>query len=457
MRVVIYARISKDRAGAGLGVERQTEDCKALAKTLGWTVVAVFTDNDLSAYSGKPRPGYQAMMEALQSDEAKAVLAWHTDRLHRSPAELEEFITVCEDHSVVVRTVQSGEIDLSTPAGQMTARIVGAVARHEIDHARKRMKSAHAQAAERGSAHGRIPFGYRAVRDDAGRVIERVPDESEARLVREAVDQVLAGRSLFALVREWNGRGLVTRGGGRWTASNLGQMIVRPTYAGFRSHRGVTTKGGWEPIVTGGEHERLVAILSDPKRRTGHDNQVKYLLSGIALCGECGSVMYRLKNHGYPSYVCHARRCTSRAVRFVDELVSEAVIDRLSQPDFMEALEKPREDTAAEDAELKVLRARLSNAVDMFADGGLDRDELQQIRQRITPRIAELERAVKPVFVSPVFDEFQDQDARKVWLGMPVAKRRGVVDALLLGVVVQRSRGRKDFSAVRLVWREFRD
>ncbi len=34
----IYCRISKDRTGAGLGVERQEEDCGALAASLGLDV-----------------------------------------------------------------------------------------------------------------------------------------------------------------------------------------------------------------------------------------------------------------------------------------------------------------------------------------------------------------------------------------------------------------------------------
>ncbi|WP_079144032.1 recombinase family protein [Streptomyces luteocolor] len=48
-------------------------------------VHAPFEDNDLSAYSGKPRPDYLAMLTALRNGEADCVRAWHTDRLHRSP------------------------------------------------------------------------------------------------------------------------------------------------------------------------------------------------------------------------------------------------------------------------------------------------------------------------------------------------------------------------------------
>jgi DNA invertase Pin-like site-specific DNA recombinase len=55
IRAAIYCRISQDRAGAGLGVTRQ-EDCGAPCERRGWVVVEVYADNDVSAYSGKPRP-----------------------------------------------------------------------------------------------------------------------------------------------------------------------------------------------------------------------------------------------------------------------------------------------------------------------------------------------------------------------------------------------------------------
>jgi DNA invertase Pin-like site-specific DNA recombinase len=61
------------------------------------------------------------------------VLAWHTDRLHRSPKELETYIDLCEPRGVVTRTVRAGELDLATASGRMVARQLGAVARYESE------------------------------------------------------------------------------------------------------------------------------------------------------------------------------------------------------------------------------------------------------------------------------------------------------------------------------------
>ena len=71
-RAAIYCRISDDREGRGLGVARQEDECRALAERLGWSVTHVYRDNDLSAYRGRRRPGYQALLEAVKQGEVTA-------------------------------------------------------------------------------------------------------------------------------------------------------------------------------------------------------------------------------------------------------------------------------------------------------------------------------------------------------------------------------------------------
>src|SRR3954466_16015602 len=92
----IYARISSDQDGRGQGVQRQVEDCRKLAHSRGWTVAEEYVDNDVSAYSGKPRARYQRMLDSLAAGRRDAVIVYNLDRLHRQPAEREQFVTLCE-------------------------------------------------------------------------------------------------------------------------------------------------------------------------------------------------------------------------------------------------------------------------------------------------------------------------------------------------------------------------
>ena len=104
-KTAIYCRISSDRTGSEHGVNRQRTDCKAKAADLGWDVVSVLVDDDISAYSGKRRPGYEQLLEQIGRGDVNALVVWHPDRLHRSPAELERFIAVVEEHGTQIATV----------------------------------------------------------------------------------------------------------------------------------------------------------------------------------------------------------------------------------------------------------------------------------------------------------------------------------------------------------------
>lgn len=96
---VIYCRISQDSTREGLGVQRQEEDCRALAAKGGLTVLEVYTDNDTgaSSLSRKKRPAYDAMLAAIRAGEAEVILAYSNSRLTRHNLQLEELITLhCE-------------------------------------------------------------------------------------------------------------------------------------------------------------------------------------------------------------------------------------------------------------------------------------------------------------------------------------------------------------------------
>jgi len=79
-----------------LGATGQLEDCRKLAADRGWSVGDEYVDNDVSAFSGNRRRDYERMLADLGSGARNAVIVYNLDRLHRRPAELEEFVTLCE-------------------------------------------------------------------------------------------------------------------------------------------------------------------------------------------------------------------------------------------------------------------------------------------------------------------------------------------------------------------------
>uniref|UniRef100_UPI003F993548 recombinase family protein n=1 Tax=Mycobacterium sp. TaxID=1785 RepID=UPI003F993548 len=362
IRAGIYNRISKDRTGLKAGVDRQLADNHALAERLGWPVVRIYCDNDVSAFSGKRRPDYQQLCADIKDGTINAVVCWHPDRLHRRSAELETWLDLVGDN-VQHATCQAGLWDLSTPSGRMNARILGNVAQYESEHRSERVRAAKAVDARNGKNNGGIRcFGY-------------APDgvtiwEDEAAEIRRIADAITRGVSLRSLARELNQRGVPTTtaprpvpiGGGKhrvvrdgrafvvadgWSQAKLRSVLLSPRLAGFRTHHGeVVAKGTWPPILDETTYAAMLAILEDPKRRTAGPRMGRVpttLGTGLFRCGVCDQpTMRRAKgSQGQAIYRCGSTadggKHVSRNADTLDAFVVDAVIARLSQPGYVQA------------------------------------------------------------------------------------------------------------------------
>ncbi len=74
-RAAVYLRISSDPSGQRAGVQRQAAECGELIKARGWTLAATLEDNDKSAFSGRRREGYEALLAAVEAGSVDVVVA----------------------------------------------------------------------------------------------------------------------------------------------------------------------------------------------------------------------------------------------------------------------------------------------------------------------------------------------------------------------------------------------
>jgi len=453
----IYARISRDREGAGLGVDRQEADCQALAKRLGWEVVAVFVDNDISAYSGAARPQYQAMLEAVRSGQVKGVLAWHPDRMHRRATELEEFVTVAEAHQLQVQTVTAGMVDLSTASGRMIARMLGAAAQHEVDHARERMKRAKSQMAIDGKYRGGPrPFGY----ENGGMLVRT----AEAEVIRKATKSVMAGRSLAAIARELNEGGSLTSAGRPWTYSRLKEMLVRPRNAGLVAHglpgrrtqRSRTTKerfeveiiglGQWPAIVPEDEWRALVSLLTDPGRRHQTGNDTRWLGSGLYICGKCGGRLRPAPYGGTAKSSNRSRKYLYRCVESAhltvattktDDFVREVVAELVRNPSVVAAMQPADDELLATRDRRNTLGLRLAAFEADYASGRITGVQLQSATSTVNDEVRTLDaRLTKSLQHSASASVLRALDPGAAFLGASVDVQRAVLATVLQVVVL---------------------
>src|SRR5680860_449082 len=197
---VMYARVSQDRTGTSTSVPDQLREMRAFCQKRGWTDVVEFSDNDISASMGKPRPGWNKLLGSME--EITDLVCWNTDRLYRQPRDLERIITQAEKGALVVHSLHQGEVDLRTPEGRAIARTLVAWSLAEVEKLSARIKRK-LRSLEAEGKHGGGPRRYGYAAD--GMTI--VPEE--AQVLRDAATALLRGATLKSIVRDLTARGIV--------------------------------------------------------------------------------------------------------------------------------------------------------------------------------------------------------------------------------------------------------
>lgn len=291
IQAVAYYRISKDTTGNMLGIERQRQAVHELAERGGYSIAAEFVDNDVSAYSRKPRPGYQRMMEHLTSATNTVVLAYSSDRLYRRNTDLEQIVD--DLGGVRIVTASSGDVDLTTADGRMVARMLGAAAQREVEKTAERVRARARQRAMSGvSTTGSRPFGWAWENGTPGGRL--VPHPAEADAVRRAYQWLLDGVNLSEIARRLTAEGFRGTKGGALMQARLSVILRTPRHGGLVSYQGQlidapSTEGA---LVDAAVWRRAQRILTDPARsprRHGGGRPATTWLGGLMACYQCGT------------------------------------------------------------------------------------------------------------------------------------------------------------------------
>ena len=461
--VAVYARISQDRDGEGLGVKRQLGDCRADAARRGWTVAEEYVDDDISAYSGKLRPAYERMLADIEEGRRDAVMVWHMDRLHRQPIELERFAQVCAQAGVTEVKTLHGDMDLGTGDGLLLARLLSAVAANESDAKSRRGKSKMRELAEAGKPHGggTRPFGFQP-HDRA------THEPTEAQAIREATARLLAGESLTSVAAWMADSDVRTVRGKVWRTTTLRGLLLSPRIYGQRVHQGKAIRAGvWEPIISPEDGERLRLLLTDPARRTNRTAR-RYLLSGLCRCGLCGTKMYSVPRFETARYLCRSGHdfggCGRMAITAapLEAWITEAVLQRLDSAEMAGALEGQAHDDEQATAlheQVQVDTSRLAELAVMWADGELDQAQWRAARSRLDQRLAGNRATLARLQGTTVVDQWvgNGSELRQRWDGLNLGRQtaivRAVIDHLVIRPATQKGRKTLDPARVEPVWR----
>ena len=462
----IYDRVSKDAKRRSRSVEQQETENRAACDAHGWPVAGVYTDNDRSAsrFAAKARPDWLRLVADLDAGRFHVLVMWEPSRGSRDLEVWAALLRVCRERGVSIYVTSHQRMYDPGNARDWRSLAEDAVdSAYESEKTSTRILRDMRARAQEGKPHGFVAYGWTRefLHGADGRVIgsRDVIDGDAAAVIREATKRVIRGESLRSIATDLNTRGVPSPRGKRWDSVILRQVLLRERNAGRRVHRGeVVGKGTWEPIVSEDRFDTLRGILTDESRIRNHGVTVsKYLLSGLARCGRpgCDGRMRAIVHE--PSrtdvYVCVRCHKVRRRRQPVDELVTAVTVARLAMPDVVAALA-----TAVDTSELverrDALRARLDLAADDYADGKIDNRQLQRITGKLAPQIAAAEAEIRAASSTPDLLDLARPDIAKLWAGVPLERRRAVIDTLMTVTIMPVGSGaRWDPSSVRIDWR----
>lgn len=447
-RAAIYLRISSDRDGEGLGVQRQEEDCRKLAERLDLEVVEVFKDNDIGASekSRKRRPDYERMLGAARTGRFQVILAYSNSRLTRRMMELEDLIQLHNETGVAIRTVMSGDDNLSTEDGKMVARIKASVDAAEAGRISERVKRAAQQRSERGLFHGGpASFGYTL--DPSTKLL--VPVSEQAAMLNEAADRLLKRHTLYSICVDWNDRGLRTPRGAIWRSRTIRDALKSSTVIG-ETTAGV--KGGWQPIMDKDKQLAVVRLLNDASRMFGVTSGSRpgknALGSGLTVCGLCGKPLLGQTHRGKPRLICQKQftgGCGKVTIqhRELEEYVFAQITSAIrTDPGWRARLSAPRvedgTEIAAAEASRLAIQERLARLVDLRVDGLIERHEFDKRQHVILAKQEAVNKRLAELHSTEFLLESVDIATGELdWRSWSSVKRRGFLRLVIDRVVVR--------------------
>jgi site-specific DNA recombinase len=348
MKAALYARYSTDKQ-RDASIDDQFRECDRVARTAGFEIVARFEDKGVSGGTAD-RPGYQALLSATRRKEFSVIVVEDISRLWRNRAEFGPRSAEFEDFGVHCVTAVGD--DTRRDGWGLIIQIKQAVAEHARREASYRTRRGLEGRAIKGESAGGRAYGYRPASQSTSGQVEII--ETEAAVVRRIFEFYAGGASSRAIAERLNSENIPSPGAawrrtdtgehakrrGKWVSSaiygdpkrgygilNNERYLGRLNWGRLQWKRGAANSKKRVAVVA---DPALMVRREDPRLRIISDElwervmlrqsaqatsstsakastagrPATSLLSGLLVCGECGS---RFVARNQRSYQCASR------------------------------------------------------------------------------------------------------------------------------------------------------
>jgi hypothetical protein len=272
--------------------------------------------------------------------------------------------------------------------------------------------------------------------------------DTEAAVIREAAERILAGWSLVAIARDWNDRDIPRRRGGKaWSEKTVRQVVTKPSVAGIRVHKGTSRRATWAPILGESTWQAVRATLDArwAAQARGRARRRFLLTGGVATCGRCGAglIAQQRKYSGrtVPYYLCPSPTrggCSRLGVvaEPFEDYVAGMLLDELDKAAMHEALAHDDHEIqrAALMQDLTAVDVRRADLARRWATGALSGDEWDAAKAGLVAEQTRLSADLAAL--PPPAVDVDPQVIRAGWEAMTLDEHRQIIDMFITKVIV---------------------
>jgi len=436
-RAAIYARVSTEKQEKEKTIESQIEELREFCERSGFLIVREYVDD---GWSGETlaRPALDQLRDDASKKMFEVVCIHSPDRLARKFVYQGLVIEELKKNGVEVLFLNKQISD--TPEDQLLLGIEGLIAEYERAKILERTRRGRLHKARSGKIVGGVPpFGYTYVKDKG-----YVVNDIEAETVRLIFNLYIQLGSVRAVARRLTEMGIKPRKGVAWRTSTLHRILRNEAYIGtayynktygaepvsrrkysrrINTSRRLRDRREWIAIKVPAIIDEATFRLAQEMLRRNHrevrSNSEHYLLSGLVVCGSCGSRYTGEKNRGYRFYRCNnrhktfplAKKCSARMIsaRRLEEAVWNAITEAVMKPQILishisgliKKIKEPIERIKIEKSRLmkskKMIEDKKDRIIELYTDGAIDKEKLLSKIKEYEMREEEIESKLKEI------------------------------------------------------------
>jgi len=459
-----YLRLSREEAlyGESASIENQRMIIESYCQKNDINLIRVFYDDGYTGVNFK-RPGFQEMLQNIESGKANTVITKDLSRLGRDMGESSYYAEqYFPEHGIHYFTIAG---DFDTRRDNVLAPFQFAMNEVYVRDGSRKVKEVLKTKREKGLYCACPPFGYKKDPNDNNKLI---PDEVTAPIVQRIFERAANGDSSWKIAHDLTEDTIITplkyrvlyrdkfsdEGASRavdvWNNTTVKRILKNPVYLGhtvlgkvrkysFKSEKKVSvpqrdwayTQNTHEPLVSQSLFDRAQSNLAKGTRDFNeHDHVRKSIFSGIVKCERCGhslcsaGTVYKGEREKYWYLTCthqrdgYATRCEGVRIRYTDllEVVRTELNSLIALSDdeigklVAEIIERDfgLESLAARKTQLDKSNARVKTIDRIIAKLYFDNAEGRLSDERMQSMVSELEREAEEL--QQVIDNLGEAD-----------------------------------------------